>query len=104
MKVTVMQFAYEGSVDSDFPPRVFEGHLDEEQCRKLAVEYGSGYPFCGFVECDPDLGDPIHSHLGESKAVFYANYSNDVNPPLDEDGGVERSAQANLEVWFYHVS
>lgn len=92
MKFTLVQFALEGLVDDDHPPRVYQGHLDKEQCTKLAAGYGSGYPVCALVECESEEG-----------AAFYANYSNDENPPMNENGTVEYSSQGHLEVWFYHT-
>ena len=91
MKMTVVQFALEGLVDDDHPPRVFEGHLDKEQCTKLALEYGSEYPAMALVECAED-----------ERAVFYANYSNEENPPRNADWTIEAEHKAHLEVWFYH--
>lgn len=92
MKFTLVQFALEGLVDSDHPPRVFQGHLDKEQCVKLAAEYGSGYPVCALVECESEEG-----------AAFYASYSNDKNPQMNEDGSVSDTHKGHLEVWFHHA-
>lgn len=92
MKFTIVQFALEGLVDDDHRPRVFQGHLDKEQCTKLAREYGSGYPAMALVECNETEG-----------AAFYANYSNEENPPRNPDWTIERPSQGHLEVWFYHA-
>jgi len=90
MKFTVVQFALEGLADSDHRPRVLQGHLDQEQCTKLAREYGSGYPACALVPC-------VYS-----EAAFYASYSNE-DAPLSDDGTFDPEQKGHLEVWFYHV-
>lgn len=91
-EMTVVQFAIEGLVDDDHPPRVFHGYLDKEQCTKLAREYGCEYPAMALVECAK----------GE-RAVFYANYSNEENPPLNADWTIDADYKGHLEVWFYHT-
>lgn len=91
MKLTIVQFTLEGLVDTDRPPRVFQDHLDKEQCTKLAAGYGSDYPVCALVKCENE------------KATFYANYSNVADCKFDEDGAVNEDDKGHLEVWFYHT-
>jgi hypothetical protein len=91
MKITVVQFALEGLADSDHPPIVVEGHLDLKQAKTLAQQYGDGYRYCACVSCGED-----------EELAFYANYSNEVKPPTNKDGTVERPSQGHLEIWFYH--
>lgn len=97
MKLTVIQSAITGLVDDEYRPRVFEGHLDKEQCQKIASQYGEGYPTMGFVECKES------SEEGSEEAVFYCNFSNDENPPMNGDGTIEDPSKGDLELWFYHT-
>ena len=93
MKLTVIQSAIEGLVDTMIGrPRVYEGHLTKEQCTEIARGFGSGYPTMGFVEDTED-----------EAVVFYANFSNDENPPMNEDGTIEDANKGDLELWFYHM-
>ena len=92
MQITVVQFSIEGLVDDDYPPIVIEGHLTLEQATDRARAYGWGYPYCCCVACD-----------GHPHAAFYANYSNEENPPTNDDGTVEAPSQGHLEVWFFHT-
>jgi len=91
MKLTIVQIAMNGSVDPEKCPLVFPSHLSKEQCTRIAREIGDGYPAMALVECDEaDI------------AVFYANFSNMEDPPLNSDWTIEHSSQGELELWFYH--
>ena len=92
MKLTILQMSLEGTIDTDHTPQAFEGHLTLEQATELARQCGSGYPYCACVACDED-----------EEAAFYANFANEEKPPMNDDGTVESSSQAHLEVWFHHT-
>jgi Cys-tRNA synthase (O-phospho-L-seryl-tRNA:Cys-tRNA synthase) len=88
MNVTIVVPTMEGRLDDDVKPIVLPGHLNQEEARKIALDFGSGYPHCSIVSV-PD------GHL--------ANFSNDVNPPL-ENGLVSEEVQGHLVLQFYHSS
>jgi hypothetical protein len=93
IEITTVVATLEGSVDDDHPPIVLAGHLTLEQATRFAQHYGSGYPHCSCV-------------LDGEGAAWYANFSNDANPPLEDDGRVQYEHQGHLELRFYigHVT
>lgn len=90
MKYTVIQFAYDGCVEGDCPPVVRKGHMTLEEATAFAEEYGDEYDWVSCVPCSND------------SAAFYANFSHDEKPPLDDDGAVQEEFKGSLELWFYH--
>ena len=97
MKITIVQMALEGLVDSDYPPIAIEGHISLQEAKKIASEFGSEYPTCACVEGDD--------------STFYANFSNKTNPKFEGrfgqdskiDDVVSFDDKGHLELWFYHT-
>lgn len=88
--ITVVVPMKEGLVYGE--PVVFAGHLNLEEATAIARELGKSYPVCCCVPCSPN-----------EAADFYANYSNEDNPPM-EDGVVEIveiRRHGHLELFFY---
>jgi len=92
MKITVVQQVLEGMIDNDHQPIVLAGHLNKEQCEKIARELGSGYPSMS-----------IWTNPGQLEPAFFAVFSNEEEPELDEDGVIDPDYQGHLSLTFYHT-
>ena len=87
--ITIVVQTLEGLEDGDHPPVAFAGHLDLEQVTKIAREWGSGYPYCRVDPYDDD------------ESGFYACFSNEEKPKLDEVGALDPEAKGHLELHFH---
>lgn len=86
MKVTTVSIAQRSFV--------YAGHLTANQVRaaavRLSAEYYGHWPYCACVKCDKN-----------EAATFYVNFGAVKDPPLNDDGTVERASQT-AEMWFTH--
>lgn len=88
MKITIVQPTVDGLADDDYPPEVYEGHLEPAACERIARGYG-GYARCVLSR------DEDGSHL--------ATYSNLDKDPEDGDSyGEDDEGYGSLQVRFTH--
>lgn len=98
MEITVVEQSYEGMVNSDYPARVYEGHLTEEEIRRLAMCFGgvgsggyAGYALAKLPDC---------------WVVNYANEGNieEAEANKDQDTGLyDELHQGKLALYIRHT-
>ena len=92
MLITIVERTLEGYQDSDYPPLVYEGHLDEAAIRAMAEFEGAigrgGYARVAVIRDGDD---------------WLASYCNQDEEPDGEDGQYE-DKKGDLELRIQHAS